>query len=129
MNVGIVIVTHGQAGQALIEVAEFILDQSLSGIRHIPFSQSEAHATSDAELRSVLQDSDHGDGILILTDLVGASPANLVSGLLQDFNAIMVSGINLAMLLRVWNYRNQSLEVLARKAVAGGKRGIEAVDS
>jgi mannose/fructose-specific phosphotransferase system component IIA len=48
--------------------------------------------------------------------------------LLGEFDAVMVSGLNLAMLLRVWNYRDQPLKVLARKAVEGGKRGIEVVN-
>ena len=127
MNVGMVIVTHGQAGQALIEVAEFILGQSLDQIRQVPFSQSAVHSTGEKELRTALANSDKGNGVLLMTDLIGASPANHDTDLLQEFNAIMVSGLNLAMLLRAWNYRDQPLEVLARKAVQGGKRGIEVV--
>lgn len=127
MSVGMVIVTHGQAGQALIEVAEFILGESLSEIHHIPFSQSAVHTTGQLELRKALQDCNQGEGILVMTDLIGASPANHVTELLVEFDAVMVSGLNLAMLLRVWNYRDQSLKVLARKAVEGGKRGIEVV--
>lgn len=128
MSVGMVIVTHGQAGHALIEVAEFILGQSLAQIQPVPFSQSVVHSTGQKELRSALQSCDEGDGILVMTDLIGASPANHVTGLLEEFNAIMVSGINLAMLLRAWNYRDQPLEVLARKAIEGGQRGIEVVN-
>lgn len=129
MSVSIIIFTHGEAGAALIEVAEFILSQPLSGIHHVPFSQSETHTMENGELRAALKQNDDGDGILILTDLVGASPANLVTELLQEFPALMVTGINLAMLLRVWNYRDESLEVLADKAVEGGKRGIEVFNS
>jgi mannose/fructose-specific phosphotransferase system component IIA len=129
MTVGIVVVTHGQAGKAMLKVAEFILDQPLTGIRFIPFNQSESHTTGNEELKAAIRESDDGDGVLILTDLIGASPANLVADLLQEFQAVMVTGINLAMLLRVWNYRNQSLTALASKAVEGGKRGIEAFKS
>jgi len=128
MSVGLVIVTHGQAGQSLIEVAEFILGQSLAEIRQVPFSQSAVHTTGQRELRQALQSSSHGQGILVMTDLIGASPANHVAELLGEFDAVMVSGLNLAMLLRVWNYRDQPLGVLARKAVEGGKRGIEVVN-
>ena len=63
---------------------------------------------------------------LVLADLVGASPANLVTGLLKEYRAAMVTGINLAMLIRVWNYRDTPLESLTHKAVQGGIRGIEA---
>ena len=55
-------------------------------------------------------------------------PAEIWRDLLGEFDAVMVSGLNLAMLLRVWNYRDRPLAVLARKAVEGGKRGIEVVN-
>jgi len=129
VSVSIVIFTHGQVGPALIEVAEFILGHKLPGIRHIPFVQSKTHTTGRDELKTALLELDEGDGILVLTDLVGASPANLIAELLQDLTAIMVSGVNLAMLLRVCNYRDQSLADLARTAAEGGKRSIEVFKS
>ncbi len=125
MSVGIIIVTHGQTGQSLINDAEFILGHSLGRITCVQFSQSGDQPTGNDELRQVIEQSDHGEGVLILTDLVGASPANLVTGLLEDHHATMVAGIYLAMLIRVWNYRDAQLESLAHKAVQGGKRGIE----
>jgi mannose/fructose-specific phosphotransferase system component IIA len=124
--VGIVIVTHGQTGQSLVNDAEFILGQSLGRIRCIEFNQSGGQAIGNAELKQLIAQSDRGAGVLVLTDLVGASPANLVTGLLGEFQATMVTGINLAMLIRVWNYRDTPLESLTRKAVQGGKRGVEA---
>ena len=126
MSVGIVIVTHGQTGQSLVNDAEFILGHSLSRVRCIAFNRpGDQPATAD-ELKQVIRESDHGEGVLILTDLVGASPANRVTGLLGDYHAAMVTGINLAMLIRVWNYRDTPLESLTHKAVQGGRRGIEA---
>ncbi len=101
MSVGIVIVTHGQTGQSLVNDAEFILGQSLGSIRCIEFNQSGNQPTGDDELKQVIAQSDHGEGVLVLADLVGASPANLVTGLLKEYRAAMVTGINLAMLTRV----------------------------
>ncbi len=123
---GIVIVTHGQTGQSLVNDAEFILGQSLGRIHCIEFNQSGNQPTGDDELKQVIAQSDHGEGVLVLADLVGASPANLVTGLLKEYRAAMVTGINLAMLIRVWNYRDTPLESLTHKAVQGGIRGIEA---
>jgi PTS system ascorbate-specific IIA component len=125
LSVGIVIVTHGHSGQSLLDDAEFILGQSLAEIRFIPFRQSRAHTTGNLEVRQALEENDSGQGVLILTDLAGASPSNLVRGLLRNHHAMMVTGVNLAMLIRVWNYRDASLESLVEKAVKGGKRGIE----
>ncbi len=129
MSAGIVIVTHGHSGQSLLDDAEFVLGQSLAEIRFIAFRQSSAHTTGNLEVRQAIEENDSGQGVLILTDLVGASPSNLVKGLLRDNHAMMVTGVNLAMLIRVWNYRDEPLESLAEKAVKGGKRGIEKFSS
>jgi PTS system mannose-specific IIA component len=122
-------VTHGHSGQSLLDDAEFILGQSLADIRFIPFRQSRVHTTGNLEVRQAIKENDSGQGVLVLTDLVGASPSNLVKGLLKDNHAKMVTGVNLAMLIRVCNYRDVSLESLAEKAVKGGKRGIETFGS
>lgn len=128
MSVGIVIVTHGHVGQTLLDVAEFILGESLHNIRVVSFSQSGGHLTGSEELQNVVRHADQGDGVLVLTDLLGASPANLVSALMNEIHMSMVTGINLAMLIRVWNYRDDPLESISRKAVEGGRRGVEAVN-
>jgi PTS system ascorbate-specific IIA component len=125
MTVGIVIVTHGNTGHSLIEVAEFILGQSMDAIRCVRFDQSGNRPTATADLRSTFDQVNSGDGILVLTDLIGASPSNLVAALLAEYGAVMVTGINLAMLISVWNYRNRTLGLLARKAIESGRRGVK----
>jgi PTS system ascorbate-specific IIA component len=125
--VGIVIVTHGQSGQSLVNDAEFILGQSLGRIRCIQFNQSGERSAVGDVIKQAISESDKGEGVLLLTDLVGASPANLVTSLLGDCHATMVTGINLAMLIRVWNYRDTVLETLTHKAARGGRRGVKVV--
>jgi len=129
MSVGIVVITHGKVGEAIVQAAEFILGRSLDDIHLVPFIQSGARPTGHKELKAAIDESDQGDGILVLTDLVGASPANLVIGLLPGIKGRVVTGINLSMLLRVCNYRDMPLNTLASKAVTGGKRGIMVMDS
>jgi mannose PTS system EIIA component len=125
MSVGIVIVTHGDAGAALLEVAEFILGESMAEIGFVPFRQSGDQLTTNAEVRAALARADSGDGVLVLTDLLGASPSNRVADLLQERAGLMVTGLNLAMLMSVWNYRREPLGLLARKAVESGRRGVK----
>lgn len=127
MSVGIVIVTHGETGKSLVRNAEFILGKSLGRIRCVEFNQSGKQPAGNIELNQAISESDRGEGVLILTDLVGASPANRVTGLLGKHHATMVTGINLAMLIRVWNYCDATLESLTEKAIQGGKRGVEGI--
>lgn len=125
MSVGILIVTHGGAGADLLEVAEFILGESLAEIGFVPFRQSGDHLTTIAEVQAAMARADSGDGVLVLTDLPGASPANSVARLLEAHAGVMVTGLNLAMLMSVWNYRSEPLALLARKAVESGRRSVK----
>jgi len=121
---GLVIVTHGKIGRALIDVAEFILDESLAGVRFVSFQQSEMENTGDDELKKAIDAVDQGQGVLVLTDIGGASPCNHVARLLAQGHVALVSGINLAMLIRVWNYRNKPLRQLVKLATDGAIRDI-----
>jgi PTS system mannose-specific IIA component len=125
MSVGIVIVTHGGTGSSLIEEAEFILGQSMDSIESVPFNHTGDQTAAIVKIHAAIERADSGDGVLILTDLIGSTPSNRVSVLLEHFDAVMVTGINLSMLVCVWNYRNKPLGLLARKAVDGGRRGVK----
>jgi PTS system ascorbate-specific IIA component len=125
MSVGIVIVTHGDTGATLLEVAEFILGESLAEVGFVPFRQSGDQLTTLAEVRAALARADSGGGVLVLTDLIGASPSNSVADVLKAHSGAMVTGLNLAMLMSVWNYRREPLGLLARKAVESGRRGVK----
>ena len=129
MSVGIVIVTHGEAGAALIEAAEFIAGEAMSEILFVPFRQSGERLTGASDLRAAMTRAETGDGVLVLTDLLGSSPSNLVAEQLPGDRAVMVTGLNLPMLLSVWNYRSKPLGLLARKAVESGRRGIKIFQS
>ena len=71
----------------------------------------------------LLHELDRGQGVLILTDMYGATPSN-VARKLQGKHIASVSGINIPMLVRVLNYNSLSLEDLAEKAQSGGKEGV-----
>ena len=65
------------------------------------------------------------NGILILTDICGATPYNLAKYFAVDININIVSGINLPMLLNVLHYPNQSLQALSLIATEGARKGIK----
>ena len=125
MSVGIVIVTHGKTGESLISEADFVLGQVLDDILFVAFNQAEDLPGAVLEIRSSIERADTGAGVVVLTDLMGASPSNLVAEMLEEYHAVMVTGINLAMLLSVYNYRNETLEKVVRKAVEGGRRSVK----
>jgi PTS system mannose-specific IIA component len=130
MSVGILLLTHEEMGAALIATAHHILGR-------MPLIV-EAHAIppgSDAELALAetlahVRRLDAGDGVLVLTDVYGATPSNVAEKLSADGLPIRrVSGLNLPMLLRVLNYAEQPLVELAQTAALGGRTGIRIDDA
>jgi PTS system ascorbate-specific IIA component len=67
---------------------------------------------------------DNGDGVLILTDIFGASPANLAIKLLDPGRVEGLTGVNLPMLLRALTYREKGMEILLQRARDGGRDGV-----
>ncbi len=124
MSVGILIVTHGSTAESLLEEAAFVLGRPLERVFGMEFMHS-TNATRLEQILSRIGQADDGDGVLVLTDLMGASPANMVSEALERCHAVMVTGVNLAMLIRAYNYRDQTLELVVRKAVDGGKGAVK----
>ncbi|MEJ8569638.1 PTS sugar transporter subunit IIA [Elongatibacter sediminis] len=121
---GLVVITHGQIGHALIEAAEFILDQPLGEIGCLSFRQTDGGCTSETEILAAIDAADQGSGVLVLADIGGASPCNAVNRLLPDDRTALVTGVNLAMLIRAWNYRSRPPAQLARMAALGAVRDI-----
>ncbi len=66
---------------------------------------------------------DKGDGVLVLTDIVGTTPSNIAESI-DHKKMKVVAGLNLSMILNVFNYPNDSLDKLAKKAIEGGIDGI-----
>jgi len=125
MNVGILLLTHPGAGAHYAPLVERLLGHLPLPLDHfeVGFDSDQERALVDAS--AALRRVDRGEGVLILTDLYGASPSNLAARLARiGTPARRVSGLNLPMLLRVCNYPEQTLDELALTAVAGGKTGV-----
>lgn len=125
MSVGFVIVTHGRTGEALVEEAGFVLGEVPDNVFVVPFNHATDAESGLMQIRSSIQEADSGDGVLVFTDLIGASPSNLVADILEDYHAVMMTGINLSMLICACNYRTKSLEIVVRKTVECGRRSVK----
>jgi mannose PTS system EIIA component len=61
---------------------------------------------------------------LLLTDVFGATPSNIAKQLTDGLNTRLLTGVNLPMLLRAITYRDEALETLVQRALAGGSQGV-----
>jgi PTS system mannose-specific IIA component len=63
-------------------------------------------------------------GVLVLTDIFGATPSNVAQKLVDGVGSRLITGVNLPMLLRAVTYRHEALETLVSRAVVGGTQGV-----
>ena len=127
MSVGLLLVSHNDIGAELCATAASILKQNMPPVRQVsvPSEVKPEDLGKYADLiRNAMQELENDDGVLVLTDVHGATPDNLARYFCNECNAVVVSGINLPMLLRVLNYAHQSIGQLCETAVNGGKTGI-----
>lgn len=125
MSVSILLITHGNIGQAVLEAAQETLGELPLQTKAIAINHRHCNIESlTTELHDSAHAIDEGDGVLILSDIFGATPCNLAQRLQEDEQIQIVAGLNLPMLLRVMNYCYLSLTELANVAYNGGRNGI-----
>ena len=124
MACGILLVTHPGIGAAMLSTASLLL-------RQLPLKTEAFDVPLDADVDTLLplasaalRRVDGGEGVLVLTDLYGASPSNLAAQLSRLGTPVRrVSALSLPMLLRVMNYAEQGLDQLPATAAAGTRNG------
>ncbi|MCG2575661.1 PTS fructose transporter subunit IIA [Dechloromonas sp. XY25] len=122
--IGILLITHGSYGEALIQNACHVLNKRPLQLNQLGLSPQDDPLDLLPLAEQMLQLVDSGDGVLVLTDIFGATPANLVLKLLQPGRVEGLAGVNLPMLLRALNYRDRDMETLLTRARDGGRDGI-----
>lgn len=125
MSVGVLLITHPGIGQALVEVATQLLRTLPLAVEvlEVPFDGDSGALLPRAS--AALRKVDAGAGVLVLTDLYGATPSNLAAQVARLGTPVRrVSAVNLPMLLRVMNYADQDLDSLPAIAAAGARNGV-----
>ena len=125
MSVGILLITHEGIGHALLAVATRLL-------RKLPLQTAAFEVPFDGDVDALLPQAsaalrrvDGGQGVLVLTDLYGATPSNIAAKLSRLGTPVRrVSALSLPMLLRVMNYADLPLDELPAVAAAGARNGV-----
>ncbi len=124
MACGILLITHPGIGASVLAIATALM-------RQLPLQAEAFEVPLDGDLEALLPQAssalrrvDSGEGVLVLTDLYGASPSNLAGQLARLGTPVRrVSALSLPMLLRVMNYPEQGLDQLPATAAAGTRNG------
>lgn len=125
MSVGILILTHDLVGTCLLKAATRTLGAPPADVIALPICNDCEPEKLIQQVQPILtQLQTNTSGVLILTDLFGATPFNIAQQFNNGSTVRVVSGINLSMLIRVLNYANSDLDSLCKKALTGGKDGV-----
>ncbi len=122
--IGILLITHGSFGEALVQNACHVLNKRPVQVNQLGVSAQDDPLDLLPLARQMLALVDDGEGALVLTDVFGATPANLALKLLEPGRVEGLTGVNLPMLLRALTYREKGMEILLQRARDGGRDGV-----
>lgn len=125
MSVALVFITHEGIASNLINIGEAILQKTNDNLCHLDIPM-------DADINSMLENIDKQleqldttQGLLVITDIYGSTPSNIAQLVADKYHADLISGVNLPMVIRLLNYRDENLATLLKKALDGAKKGIQ----
>lgn len=123
MSTGILIIAHAPLASALRACVLHVYPDAADAVLAVDVEPQASPDQSLACARTVLINLGASDA-LVLTDVFGATPCNVAQKLIDGQHSKLVAGVNLPMLLRTVNYREESLDLLVTRAVAGGTQSI-----
>jgi len=122
--IGILLITHGTFGESLIQNVCHVLNKRPPLIGQLGVAAQDDPLDILPMARALLNEVNGGAGVLIMTDILGATPSNLALKLLEPGIVEGIAGVNLPMVLRTLTYRKNGMETLLKKAISGGHDGV-----
>jgi mannose PTS system EIIA component len=126
--ISILIIAHDSLPESLARAVTHVL-----GTRPPQFETLSVAASDDPfdllpAAKEVVRRLDTGDGVLIFSDIFGATPCNLATKLLIAGRVEVVAGVNLPMLVRAFTYRAKGMDTMIKKAISGGCDGVVRIE-
>jgi len=122
--IGVLIITHGATGADMLATATQVIGAPPPRAAALGLARDEDPEAALARARALLSTLEDGSGVLVLTDMFGATPGNVASRLLADGRVEGVSGLSLPMLVRALGARDGTLQASVARALSGGTEGV-----
>jgi PTS system mannose-specific IIA component len=123
--IGVVVVTHGQLANELVNAAEMIVGD-LPRFTAVSIGWHDDVNDARDDIARAIERVQGEEGVLLLTDMFGGTPSNLGMTFLETERLEVITGVNLPMLIKLAGLRNQpsSLLMVAREMGEHGRHAI-----
>lgn len=129
MSIALFFITHEGIASNLLKIGEAIIQKPNNNLSYleIPIDApiNKMITTIENRLKQLKTDS----GILFITDVYGSTPSNIAQLMATKYQAELISGVNLPMIIRLLNYRDEPAQELLQKALDGAHQGIQLYDT
>jgi len=126
--IGILVVSHEPLGTALIHCTRHIFGRmppQLAALDVIPDEDPAAALAGARELMSRIND---GSGVLVLTDIYGATPSRIAGQLAEPHRVLVIAGVNLPLLVKALYNRRVPLDELTELLSASARNAIVEIE-
>ena len=120
---GVIVAGHGRLPEELVTVCAFILGQ-VKNIISLSVDPSDPAEKIHKAFSEAIKEVDSGQGVIILTDLFGGTPSNMALSFLKENYIEVISGVNLAMLIKAVQNQEKPPKELAPLVVEAGRKAI-----
>ena len=113
--IGVVVVTHGQLANELVNAAEMIVGD-LPQFTAVSIGWHDDVNDARGEIEQAIERVRGEAGVLVLTDMFGGTPSNLGMTFLEKDRIEVITGVNLPMLIKLAQLpQSQDLLAVARQ--------------
>ncbi len=125
MSIALFLITHEGIASNLLSIGQSIIQKPDDNLSSIEVPMNANLDTMINNIENKLNKLDLNNGILFITDIYGGTPSNIAQLLATNYDANLISGVNLPMVIRLLNYRDETEQILIQKALEGARAGIQ----
>ncbi|MCG6938986.1 MAG: hypothetical protein LJE83_12550 [Gammaproteobacteria bacterium] len=129
MSAALFFITHEGVASNLLKTAEAIVQKPHGNLSYIEVPMDAATDKIDINIENKLKQLAIDDGIFFITDIYGSTPSNIAQQLADKYKTHLITGVNLPMVIRLLNYRDEPVETLVQKALEGACQGIKYISA
>lgn len=124
MSTALLLISHKGIASNLLNTALSIVNDNPTDIAYVEVPMDASVDAIKSSIHDKIEQFGANKEVLILTDIYGATPSNLASCFISNNNTQLVSGLNLAMIIKAINYQHLPLTALVEKIILGGRQSI-----